>query len=153
MAIPRRLEPLVGVLQAISCLIVVWQRQFSAALAPGKHRAGLHDQVVNREVWRLLGQGLTELPIPGLKALLRQVDDQIQAPALQQRLLLGLTQPAAGLPQLAGAVPAPQPLEHGIVKALPAEADAIDPQRQHRLKALAIKAGWIHLQAELSAWR
>ncbi len=153
MAIPRRLQPLVGVLQAIGRLIVVRQRQLSAALAPGKHRAGLHDQVVNREVRRRLGQGLAQLPIPGLKALLRQVDDQIQAPALQERLLLGLPQPAAGFPQLAGAVTAPQPLKHAIIKALPTEADAIDAQRQHRLKALAIKAGWIHLQADLSAGR
>ena len=75
MAIPRRLQPLVGVLQAIGGLIVVRQRQLSAALAPGKHRAGLHDQVVDRYMGRGLSQGLAELPIPGLKALLGQVDD------------------------------------------------------------------------------
>ena len=41
-------------------------------------------------------------------------------------LLLGLPQPAAGFPQLARAVTAPQLLKHAIVKALPTETDAID---------------------------
>ena len=67
--------------------------------------------------------------------------------------MLGLPQPAAGFPQLVGAVTAPQLLKHAIVKALPAETDAIDAQRQYRLKALTIKAGRIHFQGELSARR
>ena len=61
-------------------------------------------------------------------------------------------QPAGGLQQVRAAVAATQPGEHGIVKALAAQAHPVYPGLQIARQAILVKTGWIKLQADLSSW-
>jgi len=59
------------------------QGQGPLALAPLKHGAGFHDQVVDRKMGGRFRQGGLQVLLPSRRALAGQVHDQIQAPAGQ----------------------------------------------------------------------
>ena len=120
-------------------------------MALGKHGAGLQGEVVDGKVGRCQGNGLPQLAAPVAQVLTRQTLDQIQAPAAEGPAAQGLGQPAGGLQQVRAAVAATQPGEHGIVKALAAQAHPVYPGLQIASQAILVKTGWIKLQADLSS--
>jgi len=97
-AIARRRQLLVGEGEPLGGGFLLRQGQGPLALAPFKHGAGFHDQVVDRKVGGGFCQGGFEFLPPIGGALVGQVHDQIKAPAGQAPAGAGRPQPATGLP-------------------------------------------------------
>ena len=128
--------------------IVVGQGQLPPFLAPSEHGAGLHHQVVNRQMGSLHSQGLLQLCAPTVQRLVGEIADQIQAPARQCTAVMGLHQPPATLLKIQPPVATPQGFKHLIIKTLPSQTHPVDAGLDHSLKIGLIEAGGIHLQCD-----
>ena len=128
--------------------LLLRQIQLTPLLTAIEHRAGLHRQVIHRDMRRLHGDGLSQLLLPGETGLSWQVLNQIKTPGPQLALAPRLPHPAAGLQQISAPVTTAETGQHGIVKTLATKADAIHPSPEHRVQLLLIKAGGIHLKGD-----
>ena len=132
--------------------IIVGQVETAAGLAAREHRAGLDDQVVDREVGRPFGDRPAQLLAPVVEGLGRQGLDQIEAPAAQAAVSAGSAQPVAGLEQIGSPMPPAEGGQHGVIEALPPQAHPVDAGGQITRQPRLIEAGRIHLQADLRPW-
>ena len=142
-----------GQLHQIGGEVLFRQLELPAGLPPLKDRPRFHDQVIDREMGWIEGEGLVQLllPLPGGGP--RESLDQIQAPTHELSLSPRRLQPGGRLEQIRAAMPAAQTLQHRVIKTLAAEADAVDPRLEIALQAGLIKAGGIELQADLGTGR
>ena len=145
---PGGAETMAGERHQLRCELLLRQLQLTPLLTAIKYRSWLHRQVIDRDVGRLHGDGLSQLLLPGEVGLSRQVLNQIKTPRAQLALPPCLPHPAAGLQQISAPVTTAQSSQNGIVKTLATEADAIHPGPEHRLQLPPIKAGGIHFKGD-----
>ena len=145
---PGGSEALTGERHQLRRQLLLRQIQLTPLLTAIEHRAGLHRQVIHRDMRRLHGDGLSQLLLPGEAGLSWQVLNQIKTPGPQLALAPCLPHPAAGLQQISAPVTTAETGQHGIVKTLATKADAIHPSPEHRVQLLLIKAGGIHLKGD-----
>ena len=167
-AVTRRGKAALADLHQVRRGVVIRKGQRSLPLQTLKHRAGFHDQVIEGEMGRPHGDGLREVRLPVAQHLLsgregtghrraagsssahqRNPLNQIKTPTAQFTGPAGPLQPAGGLKQIGAAVATAEAGQHGVIKALAAEAHPVDTGGQVAGQSGPIEAGRIHLQADL----
>ena len=132
--------------------IVLRQVQFSQSLATVEHRSWFDRQVIDRKM-RCPGiHSLFQLFNPVLQGLAWEILNQIQAPGPQHTIRVGRSHPGDRLQQINAPVTPSKLLEHGIIEALPPEADAVHTSGDHRCEVMLIEARGVHFQGDFRTW-